>query len=54
MKWGITITGTQAAAAARPAEEKNKQVILKNYPPFTDCITEINNMLIDNVKDLHH
>ena len=29
-----------------------KKVIFKNYAPFTDCISEINNTQVDNAKDL--
>ena len=35
---------------ARRLDERNKRVIFKNYGPFTDCINEINNSLIDNAK----
>ena len=27
--------------------------MFKIFAPFTDCITEINNTQVDNVKDLH-
>ena len=30
----------------------NKKVIFKNCAPFTNCISEINNTLIDNAKDI--
>ena len=30
---------------------KAKKIIFKNFAPFTDCISEINNTLIDNAKD---
>ena len=29
----------------------DKEVVFKNYAPFTDCISEINNTQIDNSKD---
>ena len=50
-----TITVTQAGAnnAAKRLNEKNKGVILKNCAPFTDCIREINNTLVDNAKYLY-
>ena len=31
----------------------NKSLIFKNCAPFTDCISEINNTQVDNVKDIH-
>ena len=30
----------------------NKEVVLKNCAPFTNCISEINNTQIDNAKDI--
>ena len=36
----------------RITDRKNKKAIFKNCAPFTDCITEINNTEVDNVKDL--
>ena len=32
--------------------KKNKQVTLKFFAPFTDCISEKNNTPVDNAKDL--
>ena len=29
-----------------------KKVIFKNRAPFTNCISEINNALVDNAKDI--
>ena len=34
------------------ANNTNKEVIFKNYGPFTNCISEINNTQIDNSKDI--
>ena len=31
----------------------NKKVIFKSYPPFTDCITEINNTPVDNAQKIN-
>ena len=44
-----TITVAQVAA---PASVDNycKEVVFKNFAPFTDCISEINNKQIDNAK----
>ena len=46
-----TITAADASAAGAAANNINKKVIIKNCAPFTNCITEINNTLIDNAKD---
>ena len=33
-------------------KKREKGVIFKNCAPFTDCISEINNIRIDNAKDI--
>ena len=47
----ILVKGTirVAAQAGENLNNANKEV-LENYAPFTDCISEINNMQTDNVK----
>ena len=52
VKGTITLVGQGATEAAIQANRNNEQVIFKNCAPFTDCITEINNTQVDNVKDL--
>ena len=52
VKGGITITGEGDDAAARQADERNKGVIFKNCAPFINCKSEINNIEIDNTKDI--
>ena len=47
----ITVTGAGTYAAARQADERDKGVAFKNCAPFTNCISEINNIQIDNFKD---
>ena len=47
-----TITISNIVAAGAAVNNTNKKVIIKNCAPFTDCITEINNMQIDDVKDI--
>ena len=42
VKRSIIITGVGADAAARQADEINKQVPFKIFTPFTNCINEIN------------
>ena len=47
-----TISVNNIAAQGAAVNNTNKKVIFKNCAPFTNCISEINNMLIDNVKDI--
>ena len=46
----ITITGVGADDAAKRLDKRDKGVIFKNFAPFTDCISEINNIQTDNAK----
>ena len=39
----ITITGAGADDAAKQRDERNKKVIFKNWVPFIDCTSKINN-----------
>ena len=50
VKGTISVNNTAAADAA--VNNINKKVIFKNCAPFTNCISEINNTQIDNVKDI--
>ena len=52
VKGRITIAGARDDAAARQADERDKGVAFKNCPPFTNCISEINNTQVDNAKDI--
>ena len=52
VKGTITITGAEDDAAARQADERNKDVTFKNCTPFTKCISRINNIDIDNAHDI--
>ena len=45
----ITVPNT---AAAGVAANNIKNIIIKNYTSFTNCISEINNTQIDNAKDI--
>ena len=47
-----TISVNSTAAQGDTANNNNKKVIFKNCAPFTNCISEINNTQIDNVKDI--
>ena len=50
VKETISVNNTAAQGAA--VNNNNKKVIFKNYAPFTNCISEINNTQIDNAKDI--
>ena len=45
----ITVPNTAAAGAAA---NSRKNIIIKNYTSFTNCISVISNTLIDNAKDI--
>ena len=49
----VTITGAGATAAARQTDKNNKKAIFKNCTLITECITEMNNIQVDNPKDLN-
>ena len=43
-----TITIAPVPPTAVNPNNNNKEVVFKNYVPFTDCIIEVNNTQIDN------
>ena len=48
-----TITAADTSAADAAANNTNKKVIFKNCAPFTKCISEINNIQVDNAEDIY-
>ena len=48
----ILVSGNTAAKLAAGGRNKGIEVVFKNYAPFTDYISEINNTQIDNAKDI--
>ena len=52
VKGTITITGAGDDAAARQADERDKEITFKSCAPFTECINRINNIDIDNAHDI--
>ena len=50
VKGNIPVNNTAAADA--DANNINKKVIFKNYAPFTNCISKVNNTQVDNAKDI--
>ena len=52
MSGAIEITGVGADDEVKRLDERNKGVVFKNFTPFTDCISEINNTQVDNANNL--
>ena len=50
VKGTIPVPNMTAAGAA--VNNTNKKVVFKNCPPFTSCITEMNNKQVDYAKDI--
>ena len=50
VKGTISVNNTAGAVAA--ANNTNKKALFKNCAPFTNCISEINNMQLDNAKGI--
>ena len=48
----IKITGAGANVAATNEGKRSKQATFKSCAPFTDCISGINNTLVDIAKNL--
>ena len=47
-----TITVPNIAATGSAASNANKKVIYENWNPYTNCISQINNMQFNNAKDI--
>ena len=47
-----TISVANTAAAGAAVNKNDIEVIFKHWTPFTDCMSEIDNTLIDNAKKL--
>ena len=52
VKGTITITDVENYHATKRADERGKGVTFKNYAPFTNCISRINNTDIGNAQDI--
>ena len=50
VKEAITIPNTEIAATL---SNRNNKVTFKNYAPFANCISEINNKQVDNAHDIN-
>ena len=50
VKGTITVPNTEVAGAA--INNTNEKVIFKNWAPFTDCITKINNTQVDDAQKI--
>ena len=49
VKGTITVALVPPPPPAKP-NNHDKEVVFKNCAPFTDCISEVNNMQIENAK----
>ena len=53
----ILVSGTMSVADTSvqvvAGNNTNEKAIFKYCTPFTDCANEINNMQVDNAKDIH-
>ena len=47
-----TTSVTNTAVAPAAPDNRNKKVVFKNHAPFTNCISELNNTLVDDVEDI--
>ena len=52
VKGKITIAGSGADVAARKTDERDKGVAFKNCAPYTNCVSKINNIKIDDCEDV--
>ena len=52
MKGTITITRAEADSAVKQPDQRDKEVIIENFAPFIDCISEINHTQIDNTNNI--
>ena len=48
----ILVNGTISGNIEATADNINKNVIFKTYVPFTDCISQTNNIKLNNAKDI--
>ena len=44
----VTITGERAGDNAKDTVERDKEVMFKNFGPYTKCISEIKNTQVDD------
>ena len=52
VKRRITTTGEGDDAATRQTDERNKGILFKNCAPFINCKSEMNNIEINNAKEI--
>ena len=48
----IIIDGEGADDAAKQTDKRDKEVIFKNFAPFTKCTCEINNTQVDDAEEI--
>ena len=49
----VELITTYVLVSATITVPNRKNVIIKNYAPFTNCIIQINSSQIDNAKDIN-
>ena len=47
-----TVTVPNTAADAAPLNSTNKKVTIKNFAPFTNCISNVSNIQVDDAQDV--
>ena len=47
-----TLPVPNTAAAAAPVNNTNKKAIFKNFIPFNNCVSKINNTQVDDAQDI--
>ena len=48
----IVVKGNITLEGENDANKRNKSLEFKNNPPFTNCISKINGVKVDNAEDL--
>ena len=48
----ILLIGTKTITGVDASDIENKGVVFKNYTPFIECTTQINNTQVDIAKDI--
>ena len=48
----VTISSEDTLTTAATTSNTNKNIILENCSPFTDCISQINNTQVDNINNI--
>ena len=52
LKETITVAGAGSINEERTTDRNDKQAVVKTHAPFIDCISEIDNIQVDNAKEV--